>query len=86
MLLNKDKISELSISEILLFKNPELRKINENLAITSQFDLTRFYDVIIRNSVFLTPEFQIPNGEIFNVNLITKFRKRQTKLLKLEKQ
>ena len=31
---------------------------------TSQFDLTRFYDVIIRNSVFqlgfLTREFQIP--------------------------
>ena len=34
---------------------------------TSQFDLTRFYDVIIRNLVFqlgfLTREFQIP---VFN--------------------
>ena len=32
----------------------------EKLAMASQFDLTRFYDVIIRNSVFLTREFQIP--------------------------
>ena len=35
----------------------------EKLALSSQFDLTRFYDVIIRNSVsqlgFLTREFQI---------------------------
>ena len=35
---------------------------------TSQFDLTRFYDVIIRNSVFqlgfLTRKFQIPNFSI----------------------
>ena len=34
---------------------------------TSRFDLTRFYDVIIRNSVFqlgfLTREFQIPYYE-----------------------
>ena len=34
------------------------------MAMTSQLDLTRFYEVIIRNSVFqldfLTREFQIP--------------------------
>ena len=51
MLLNKDNIFL-------------LRKINEKLAITSQLDLTGFYGVIIRNSVFklsfLTREFQIP--------------------------
>ena len=39
----------------------------EKLAMTSQFDLTRFYDVIICNSVFrlgfLTWEFQIPVWE-----------------------
>ena len=38
----------------------------EKLAMTSQFDLTRFYDFIIRNSVFqvgfLTWEFQIPTS------------------------
>ena len=37
----------------------------EKLAVTSQFDLTRFYGVVIRNSVFqlgfLTLEFQIPS-------------------------
>ena len=42
----------------------------EKLAMTSQFDLTRFYDVIIRNSVFqlgfLTPEFQIPQWNVYN--------------------
>ena len=36
----------------------------EKLAMTSQFDKIRFYDVIIRNSVFqlgfLTRKFQIP--------------------------
>ena len=40
---------------------------------TSQFDLTRFYDVIIRNSGFqlgfLTREFEIPN---LNCELILK--------------
>ena len=39
---------------------------HEKLAMTSQFDLTRFYDFIIRNSVFqvgfLTWEFQIPTS------------------------
>ena len=35
----------------MFIKNSEPRKINEKLAIT-QFDLGRFYDVIIRNSVF----------------------------------
>ena len=38
---------------------------------TSQFDLTRFYDVIIRNSVFqlgfLTQEFQIPSQSCFKM-------------------
>ena len=29
----------------------------EKLAMASQFDLTRFYDVIIRNSLFLTRFF-----------------------------
>ena len=32
----------------------------EKLASTSQFDLTRFYDVIICNLAFLTRDFQIP--------------------------
>ena len=53
MLLNKDKISQLLFSEIVFsLKNSELQKINGKLAMTSQFDLTRFYDVIIRISVF----------------------------------
>ena len=52
MLLNKDKISELHNSGNFIFiKNSELRKINEKLALASQFDLTMFYNVIIRNSV-----------------------------------
>ena len=46
-------------------KNSKLRKINEKLAMTSQFDLAGFYDVIMHNSVFqlgfLTREFQIPS-------------------------
>ena len=33
----------------IFIKNSELRKINEKLAVTSQFDLTRFYDVIMRS-------------------------------------
>ena len=40
---------------------------NEKLAMTSQFDFTRFHNVIICNSVFqpgfLTREFQIPNND-----------------------
>ena len=44
--LNKDKISELRNSEILFSLNiPRYGK----LVMTSQSDLTRFYDVIIRN-------------------------------------
>ena len=39
---------------------------------TLQFDLTRFYDVIVRNSVFelgfLTGEFQIPDVDQENLN------------------
>ena len=50
--------------KFIFIKNSELWKINEKLVMTSQFDLTRFYDVIICNSVFqlgfLTREFQIP--------------------------
>ena len=61
MLLNKYKISELRNSGILFsLKIP----IEEKLAMTSQFNLTQFYDVIIRNSVFKlgfpTREFQMP--------------------------
>ena len=53
LLLNKDKISELGNSGIFIFnKISELRKINDKLAMTSLIDLTRFYDVIMRNSVF----------------------------------
>ena len=49
VLLNKDKISELRNSKSLfLLKIPS----NEKLDMTSQFDLTQFYDVITRNSVF----------------------------------
>ena len=36
----------------LKIKNSKLWKINEKLAMTSQFDLTRFYDVTMRNSIF----------------------------------
>ena len=42
---------------------------------TSKFDLTRFYDVIICNSVFqagfLTPEFQILEVVAENVSIFT---------------
>ena len=42
---------------------------------TSQFDLTWFYDVIIRNSVFqlgfLTREFQIPSQVMKNAFYFT---------------
>ena len=49
VLLSKDKISGLSNSEILFSsKIPSYEK----LAMRSKFDLTWFYDVIIRNSVF----------------------------------
>ena len=49
LLLNKDKISELRNLEILFsFKIFSYEK----LALASQFDITRFYDIIIRNSVF----------------------------------
>ena len=59
-LLRKDKTSQLCDSEILSsVKIPSY----ENLAMTSQFDLTQFYDVIICDSVFLlrflTREFEI---------------------------
>ena len=47
MLLNADKISELRSSEILVsLKTPSYEK----LAMTSKFDLTQFYQVIICNS------------------------------------
>ena len=36
----------------MFIKNSELRKINKKIAMTSQFDLIWFYDVIMRNSVF----------------------------------
>ena len=42
----------MSLGNFILIENPELRRINEKLALTSQFDLSRFYNVIIRNSVF----------------------------------
>ena len=41
---------------------------------TSQLDLTRFYDVIMRNSVFLTREFQIPRIN-YRENVIINFNK-----------
>ena len=44
-----------------------LQKSNEKLAMTSQFDLTRFYDVIIRNSGIpdpFDPEISIDNYKI----------------------
>ena len=57
---------------MIFIKNSELRKIDEKLAMTLQFDLTRFYDVIVRNSVFqlgfLTGEFQIPDVDQENLN------------------
>ena len=40
---------EIQASHICLH---ELQKINEKLVMTSHFDLTWFYDVIMRNSVF----------------------------------
>ena len=40
MLLNKDKISELRNSEILLIKNSELRKINDKLELDKRHNLT----------------------------------------------
>ena len=42
----------MQLGNFILIKNSELRKINEKLTMTSRFDLTRFYDVIIRNSGF----------------------------------
>ena len=48
-----DKNSELRNSEILfLLKVLNYEKVTKKLAITSQFDLTGFYDIIMRNSVF----------------------------------
>ena len=53
VLLNKEKIPELhKLGNFIFIKNFELRKINEKLVMTPQFDLTRIYDVVIRNSVF----------------------------------
>ena len=53
MLLNKEKIAELHKLEILFsLQNSEWRKINEKLIMTSQFDLTQIYDIIIYNLVF----------------------------------
>ena len=53
VLLNKEKIPELhKLGNFIFIKNSELRKINEKLVMTPQFDLTRIYDVIIRNSFF----------------------------------
>ena len=49
LFLNKDKILKLRNSEILF----SLKILShEKLAMTSQFDLTRFYDVITHKSVF----------------------------------
>ena len=36
------------LGNFIFIKNFEFRKNNEKLALTPQFDLTRFYDVIIR--------------------------------------
>ena len=53
VLLNKEKIPELhKLGNFVFTKNSELRKINEKLVLTSQFDLTQIYDVVIHNSVF----------------------------------
>ena len=49
LFLNKDKILKLRNSEILF----SLKILShKKLAMTSQFDLTRFYDVITHKSVF----------------------------------
>ena len=49
MLLNKDKVFKFWNSKTLFsLKIPSY----ENLAMTSQFDVCQFYDVIIGNSVF----------------------------------
>ena len=53
------------VTQFFCFQFFDLKFLSyEKLSMTSQFDLTRFYDVIIRNSVFqlgfLTREFQIP--------------------------
>ena len=48
----KTKFSSYVTRKFYFINNSELRKINERLSMTSQFDLTRFYDVIMRNSVF----------------------------------
>ena len=72
-LLRKDKTSQLCNSEILSsLKIPSYKK----LAMTSQFDLNRFHDVIICNSVFLlrflTREFQISlNFHFFVIDIKT---------------
>ena len=54
---------------MIFIKNSKLRKINEKLAMTSQFNLTWFYDVIMRNSVFLT---RFSNSEIPDPFFISK--------------
>ena len=56
-----NKMSELLNSLFFYFHFFILKFLRyEKLAMTSQFDLTRFFDVIIRNSFFLTREYQIP--------------------------
>ena len=42
----------MQLRNLIFIKNSELQKINEKLAVTPQSGLTRFYDVIMCNSVF----------------------------------
>ena len=42
----------MQLGNFILIKNSELQKIKKELAMASQFDLTRFYYVVIRNLVF----------------------------------
>ena len=66
-LMKPNKIPMLRNCEILFpLKIPSYKKFTKRLAMTSKFDFIRFYDVIIRNSVFqldfLIREFQIPES------------------------
>ena len=55
---------------------------------TPQFDLTWFYDVILRNSVFqlgfLTREFQIPYLRMRIQSLLSKFQVPKTSILEMK--
>ena len=42
-------------------------KVAKKIAMTSQFDLTRFYDAIIRNSVFQLGNFRSHTEVVFNL-------------------